>query len=136
MEDGVKLEVGAGVKEWVVFGVGDGTGFRAGLGHENRVWFRNQDGVECVGRAGVWRGLGWVGLDWVGLGWVGEEVMDEHGVGLETRAGVKVGVEIADGLCALTLPSPHTHGQPPEACLLLFTRVLAPPYLCRCPCCL
>ena len=73
-------------------------------------------------------GEGWV--------WVGEEVMDEHGVGLEARAGVKVGVEIADGLSALTLPSPHTHGQPPEACPLLFTRVPATPFLCRCPCCL
>lgn len=60
MEDEVKLEAGAGVKEWVVFGVGDGTGFRAGLGNENRVWFRNQDGVEFVGRAGLWTGLGLV----------------------------------------------------------------------------
>lgn len=73
-----------------MFGVGDGTGFRAGLGHENRVWFRNQDGVECVGRAGVWRGLGWVGLDWVGLGWVGLERRLWMSMGLGWRLGLEL----------------------------------------------
>lgn len=107
MEDGIKLEVGTGVKEWIIFRVGDVTGFRAGLDDVNRACFRNQVGVEFVRRAGLWMGL-------------------NLGLGLEMRMGLgfRWGRHHRRPLCPDIPFTTHPWPRLPEACLLFFTRVI------------
>lgn len=107
MEDGIKLEVGTGVKEWVIFRVGDVTGFRAGLDDVNRACFRNQVGVEFVCRAGLWMGLN-LGMR----------------MGLDLRWGRHHRRPLCPDIPFTTHPWPRL----PEACLLLFIELYALPF--------